>query len=92
MLEKRGDGFPMTKEQFEEGRRQAVSRYMETAHRDRSAPGATKRQKENAGHRIQLCTGLLSKWAQDGFWTATNIRAYEMIYKHYDGDMPVSAL
>lgn len=84
--------FPMTRKQFEAGRRRAVSSYMEAARRDQSTPGATRRQKENAERRIQLCAGLLSAWARDGFWTADNIRAYEMIYRHYDEDMPVSAL
>ena len=82
----------MTKEQFEENRRRAVLGYMETARRDRSLPGAARRQKENAERRIQRCIGLLSAWSRDGFWTADNIRAYEMIYQHYDGDMPVSAI
>lgn len=82
----------MTKEQFEESRRRAVASYMEAARRDRSAPGATRRQKENADRRIRLCAGLLSTWSQDGFWTPDNTRAYEMIYQHYDDGVPVSAI
>lgn len=69
----------MTKDQFEESRRRAVADYLEAAQRDRSAPGATKRQRENADRRILRSIGLLSTWSRDGFWTLENIRAYEMI-------------
>lgn len=65
---------------------------MEAAWRDLIMPRATKRQKENAARRIQRCTGLLSAWSRDGFWTPDNIRAYEMIYQYYDGGVPVSAI
>lgn len=82
MQKKRGDVDPMTKDQFEVARCRAVTNYMEAAQRDRSAPGATGRQKENAERRIQRCIGILSVWAQDGFWTPDNIRAYEMIYQY----------
>ena len=81
----------MTKKQFEACRRRTLSGYIEAARREQSASGATRRQRENAGRRIRLCTGLLSVWEQDGFWTADNIRAYEMIYRHYGEDEPVSA-
>ena len=81
----------MTKKRFEERRRQALSGYIEAARREESASGSTRRQRENAGRRIRLCTGLLSAWEQGGFWTAENIRAYEMIYRHYSEDEPVSA-
>ena len=84
--------FPMTKDQFENSRRRAVADYMVAAQRDRSAPGATKRQKENAERRIQRCIGLLSAWSQDGFWTPDNIRSYEMIYQYYDEGVSVSAV
>lgn len=82
----------MTKGQFEESRRRAVADYLETARRERSAPGATSRQKENAERRIQRCASLLSAWSQDGFWTPDNIRAYEMICQYYDEGVPVSAV
>ena len=82
----------MTKDQFEERRRRAVADYLEAAQRDRSAPGATKRQRENADRRILRSIGLLSTWSQDGFWTPENIRAYEMIYQYYDEGAPVSAI
>lgn len=83
---------PMTKDQFEESRRRAIADYMEAARRDRSAPGATSRQKENAERRIQRCAGLLSVWSENGFWTTDKLRAYEMIYQHYDEGVPVSAV
>ena len=82
----------MTKDQFEESRRRAVADYLEAAQRDRSAPRATRRQKRNAERRIQRCIGLLSAWAQDGFWTPDNIRAYETIYQYYDDGVTVSAI
>lgn len=84
--------FLMTKDQFEESRRRAVADYLKAAQRDRSAPGATSRQKENAERRIQHCVSFLSAWSQDGFWTPDNIRAYEMIYQYYDEGVPVSAI
>ena len=76
----------MTKDQFEERRRRAVADYLEAAQRDRSAPRATKRQRENADRRILRSIGLLSTWSPD------NIRAYEMIYQYYDEGAPVSAI
>ena len=82
----------MTKDQFEERRRRAVADYLEAAQRDRSAPGATKRQRENADRRILRSICLLSTWSRDGFWTPENIRAYEMIYQYYDEGAPVSAI
>ena len=82
----------MTKDQFEESRRRAVADYLESAQRDRSAPRATKRQRENADRRILRSIGLLSTWSRDGFWTPENIRAYEMIYQYYDEGAPVSAI
>lgn len=92
MQGKRSDVVPMTKEQFEDRRRRAVANYMEAARRDRSALGSTRRQKENAERRIRLCARLLSIWAQDGFWTPDNTRAYETIYQYYDDGAPVSAI
>ena len=82
----------MTKDQFEESRRRAVADYLEAAQRDRSAPRATKRQRENADRRILRAIGLLSTWSRDGFWTPEHIRAYEMIYQNYDEGAPVSAI
>lgn len=82
----------MTRLQFERARYQAVYRYLRDARHDVDRPEATIMQKCNAARKICRCKDLLVLWERQGFWTTDNLRAYEMIYRNYGADGPVSAV
>lgn len=81
----------MTRAQYEAAKRQAAARYVQTAGQDLSQ-ALTQRQKENAARRIERAVYLLALWDQQGFWTADNCRAYELIYRHYGENDAVSGV
>lgn len=68
----------MTKAQHEAAKRQATVHYADSQEGliSESAPAAErKRRSQNSAHRTSSygC----------GFWTANNLRAYELIYRYY---------
>lgn len=79
----------MTKEQFEEARRLAVSAYLEKANRELTELTGRNR-KANAKRRVLLCEKYIRIWDTEGFWTQENTLAYNMAYKDADLDHPVS--
>lgn len=81
----------MTKEQFDAARRWAVTAYVQAAQRDFEPSRAETRERANAQRRLLCCEELLALWEQNGFWTVDNLRAYEMIYRHYEDGCAVSA-
>lgn len=71
----------MTKQEFENARRNAVNKYMDVAKSDMQKTLGRNRY-ANAKRRLAQCEKYIEDWEQNGFWNDKNIRAYESIYKN----------
>lgn len=80
----------MTREQFEEARKQAAHSYMVKAKEEMNDVSLGRNKKANAKRRYAMCLNLTNKWDTEGFWTQENTLAYNMLYKDDSAGSPIS--